>query len=95
MVKVLLPYFNKRLPFHTAEGSRLHILSKNDPCSPPPPLGVSIKYSSTIISILAMVLLSNSNFKSIYIYISLILYPRVGQRHPLIPETLPAPFLKS
>lgn len=37
MVKVLLPYFNKRLPFHTAEGSRLHILSKNDPCSPPPP----------------------------------------------------------
>ena len=39
MVKVLLPYFNKRLPFHTAEGSRLHILSKNDPCSPPPPLG--------------------------------------------------------
>ena len=60
MVKVLLPYFNKRLPFHTAEGSRLHILSKNDPRSPPPPppLGVSIKYSSTIISILAMVLLS-------------------------------------
>ena len=53
MVKVLLPYFNKRLPFipvlpkrhkdwvynrpqNTAEGSRLHILSKNDPCSPPP-----------------------------------------------------------
>ena len=59
MVKVLLPYFNQRLPFHTAEGSRLHILSKNDPCSPPPPpLGVSIKYSSTIISVLAMVLLS-------------------------------------
>ena len=59
MVKVLLPYFNKRLPFHTAEGSRLHILSKKGPCSaPPPPLGVSIKYSSTIISILAMVLLS-------------------------------------
>ena len=58
MVKVLLPYFNKRLPFHTAEGSRLHIPIKNDPCSPPPPpLGVSIKYSSTIISILAMVLI--------------------------------------
>ena len=58
MVKVLLPYFNKRLPFHTAEGSRLHILSKNGPRNPPPlPLGVSIKYSSTIISILAMVLI--------------------------------------
>ena len=56
----------------------------------PPPRGVSITYSSAIISILAMVLLSTF-FKHLSLVIvtlqaqiSLILFPRVGHRLPLI-----------
>ena len=72
-----------------SEKPAAHTQQKNDPCTLP--RGVSITYSSTIISILAMVLLSILFFEhlilliaTLQVYISLLLYPRVGHRRSLI-----------